>query len=122
MHARSPQRGAPRPQVFGNVNREPRPLCRPYRTWLGCCSPDKHAGQFAWMQDCGRKLSEPSTAGHISAASLCIQRMTSSGDSDFVRIISMCVTQHTGPASKTCSEKTPETSILPYYFAFRDRN
>jgi hypothetical protein len=34
----------------------------------------------------------------------------------------MCVTQHTMIASETGSEKTLETTIPAYYFAFRDRN
>jgi hypothetical protein len=34
----------------------------------------------------------------------------------------MCVTSHTMIASKTCSQKTLETTIPAYYFAFRDRN
>jgi hypothetical protein len=69
-----------------------------------------------------RKLSEPAIAGHSPAAPLCIQRMTSIGDSGFARIIAnVCHATH-WRGKQNLRRKALETSILPYYLAFRDRN
>src|SRR5882762_6803880 len=79
----------------GTYTANRRPLCRPYRTWLGCCSPDKQARQFSCPHRLRRKLSEPRIAGHKPAASLWIQRTTSAGDSVVARIIADAVPHHT---------------------------
>src|SRR5215471_8137238 len=70
-----------------------RPLARPYRTQLACCSPDWQAWQVGRMHGARRKLSEPRIAGKAPAAWLSSQRLTSAGDS--LLLISMCVTFRT---------------------------
>src|SRR5882757_5455857 len=72
-----------------------RPSARSYSTWLRCCSPDKHAAQFARTHRLRRKLSEPRNAGHRTEASFCSQRMTSDADSESISAISnMCPQTH----------------------------
>src|SRR5262249_16749083 len=79
----------------GTYTANRRPLCRPYRTWLGCCSPDRQAAQFACPHRLRRKPREPSIAGHGPAASFSIQPMTSADDSVVARIISdVCHATH----------------------------
>ena len=56
-----------------------RPFTRPYSTPLRCCSPDRHAWQFARTQGARRRLSEPRSAGKASPAWCSRHRLISSG-------------------------------------------
>src|SRR5688572_10154817 len=96
-----------------------RPCSRPYRTWLGCCSPDRQAGQFSRTHGLRRKLSEPRTAGQSPAASLCSQRTTSDGDSNRASFMSSCAIYHTYSQEKSSAKTLQKPAYLRanLYFA-----
>src|SRR5213079_3485110 len=86
---------------------------RPYRTKLGCCSPDLQAGQFSRTQGLRRKLSEPSSAGQSPAASLCSQRTTSDDDSNLAFFISfVCSIPHVR-VNKNLQQNIPVPCAAP---------
>ena len=105
-------------KLFTNVNREP--LCRPYRTWLGCCSPDKQAGSSHAPTDCAENSASPEAPATSHSPS--IHRMTSADDSVVARIIFNV--RHTAHQSgkNNWQAKMAKPSIPSHYLAFRNRN
>src|SRR5215467_646165 len=93
-----------------------RPFARPYRIQLVCCSPDRHAWQFARIHGARRKLSEPRIAGKASAAWLSNQRLTSTSDS--VLFMRTCVLSRTYCQEESELRNMQETPKFRCYPAF----